>query len=124
MATQNQALSYTVQAGADLSTFQYRLISVAGTLAAEGDTAIGSLQNKPLTGEPATVDTLGRTKLVAGAAITAGARLKVQSGGWVIVATSGSGIIGKEALNKAVVSGAIFDAYVNAISALTNFDGQ
>ena len=40
---QNLTHDITIQAGADLSAAQYKVVTVAGTIAAEADTAIGVL---------------------------------------------------------------------------------
>jgi len=50
--------------------------------------------NMPTTGQDATLAFQGRSKYVAGAAITAGMRLAVQSGGWMIQANTVSFGIG------------------------------
>jgi hypothetical protein len=78
-------------AGADLNTgggtgAQYKAIAVGGTIAATGGTTIGLLINKPKSGEDATVGYAGHMKGVAGAAITAGARLIVTTSGYLITA--------------------------------------
>lgn len=77
-------------AGADLNTgggtgAQYKAITVGGTIAVAA-TAIGLLQNKPKSGEDASVAYEGHMKGIAGAAITAGARLMVTTSGYVITA--------------------------------------
>lgn len=80
-----------IDAGADLSTgggtgAQYKALAVGGTIAPSGTTAIGLLQNKPKSGEGATVLYDGPGKGVAGAAIAAGARLIVTTSGYLITA--------------------------------------
>ena len=81
--------SIPVKAAADLSTFKYRAVTIGGTLAASGAACVGILQNAAGNGQDATVAYQGRSKYVAGAGITAGARLQVQSGGWLITVASG-----------------------------------
>lgn len=83
----------TVDAGADLQAFQYRAIAIGGTLAT-GLNARGILQNKPDSGEDATLVYQGRSKFQAGGAITVGARLTVTSGGFMTVAASGDQAVG------------------------------
>lgn len=78
-------------AGADLNTgdgagAQYKAVAVGGTIAASNTTAIGLLQNKPKNGEDASVGWHGHMKGVAGAGITAGARLIVTTSGYLITA--------------------------------------
>jgi len=80
-----------ITAGADLNTgggtgAQFKAVTIGGTIAASNTTAIGLLMNKPLNGEDATVGYSGHMKGVAGAAITAGARLIVTTSGYLITA--------------------------------------
>ncbi len=91
MAGTGQFWSIQLTAGADLNTgggtgTQYKAVAVGGTIAALGTTAVGLIQNKPKNGEDLTVGYLGHMKGVAGAAITAGARLIVTTSGYVITA--------------------------------------
>jgi hypothetical protein len=81
--------SVPIKAAADLSSYKYRAVTVGGTLAASGAACIGILQNAAGNGQDATAAYQGRSKYVAGAAVTAGARLGVQSGGWLVTVASG-----------------------------------
>ena len=79
-----------VTAGQDLNTgggtgAQFKAIAVGGTIAVAA-TALGLLQNKPRNGEDASVAYAGHMKGVAGASITAGARLMVTTSGYIITA--------------------------------------
>lgn len=80
MATQSNGVDFTLLAAADLRTKQFHFVKVdsngKAALAALGENAIGVLQNKPNTGEAATIRVSGRSKVVADAAIAAGALLK------------------------------------------------
>jgi|GEM_PF-2503837 len=118
MATENGTIDFTVEAGADLSAYQYRIIDLAGTLAESSDVAIGSLRNKPsASGVGAQVDVFGKMKGIAGAAVAAQAGLKVASGGFLIAVASGDNAVpvGKN-LNAAVASGDIFSFFGNFIN--------
>lgn len=88
-----------VVAGADLSgaNGQYRVIVIAGTLAAAtpNTLGVGILQNKPKSGEDAAVLVRGSSKFQAGGTITAGAKLKVASGGFCVAANSGDQVVGR-----------------------------
>lgn len=91
MAMSGRFNSIQLVAGADLNTgdgtgAQYKAVAVGGTIAPSGTTAIGLLQNKPKSGEDAEVGYEGHMKGVAGAAITAGARLIVTTSGYLITA--------------------------------------
>ena len=104
--------SIPVVAGADLSTDQqFHALIIGGTIAPSGLTAFGILQNKPKSGEDATLAYAGRSRYRAGAAVAVGAKLMVTGSGWLITATSGSAFQG-HALG-AVSSGGIGEAIVN-----------
>jgi len=108
-------------AGADISTRQYLVINIAGTIAATNDTAYGILQNKPQSGEHARVRPFGRAMAMAGGALAANARLKVQSGYLVTVASGDNAVPCGKNLSGAVNSGDVFTAAVNFINAaITN----
>jgi hypothetical protein len=89
MAVQEALTCITLKAAADLSTKQYYAmkVSAANTVnvaSAAGEPVIGFLQNKPsAANEAATVAYTGRTKAVAGAAVAAGAYVKVLANGKV-----------------------------------------
>lgn len=81
----------TMLAGADLSSSQYLfVVPTAGevVVAGAGVSALGVLQNKPEDGQPAQVMAWGVSKVVAGAAITAGAKVQSNASGQAITATS------------------------------------
>jgi len=109
--------SIPVAAGADLSASQYKAVTMAGVIAANGNTAAGILQNKPAaTGRDATVGYLGRSRYYAGAAVAAGAQLMVTTSGWLITATSGYAVVGKA--RAAVSSGGIGEGVFNFATGL------
>lgn len=104
--------SIPLEAGADLSASQYKAVVVAGTIAANGDTAIGIQQNKPsASGRGLTAGYLGRSRYVASAAISAGARLTVTTSGYMVTVTSGDAIVGRAL--AAVSSGGIGEGIFN-----------
>lgn len=83
----------TLEASADLSTHRYKLVAVNGSgqvaLAGAGDMAIGVLQNKPSAqGRSATVRVSGVSKVVAGAAVSAGAQVTSDANGKAVTATA------------------------------------
>lgn len=91
MANSGRMETIQLTAGADLNTgggtgAQYKAIAVGGTIAATGNTAMGLLQNKPKSGEDATVAYRGHMKGIAGAGVTAGARVIVTTSGYLITA--------------------------------------
>ena len=103
-----------VAAGADLRGQQYKAVAVGGTIAATAQLAMGLLQNKPNTGEDASVQYFGESFYVAGGAVTAGGLIGVTTSGFCITVDSGSVSIGK-ALNT-VTSGSQGRALVNLIT--------
>lgn len=103
--------SIPVNAGEDLSGAQYKAIEIDGTVAATNAVARGLLQNKPRSGEDATLGVSGRSRYVAGAAVANGANLMATTSGYLITVTSGNIACGF-ALG-AVSSGGIGEAFVN-----------
>ncbi len=102
----------SIDAGADLSTHQHKAVSVAGTIAATGATAIGLLQNKPAaSGRQASVGYQGLMKGYAGAAISKGAGVMVTTSGFLITVTSGALSNGKALV--AANSGDLFAGLFN-----------
>lgn len=91
--------SLSLLAAADLSNNRWRCMTVnsSGQAALANATALtaGILQNKPGAGQPATVCYAGVSKAVAGAAVTAGARVRSDANGKVVPATvAGNAVIG------------------------------
>jgi len=91
MSTSGKFETLALVAGADLNTgdgtgAQYKAVTIGGTIAATGNTAFGLIQNKPKNGEDLTVAYRGIMKGVAGAAISAGARVIVTTSGYLITA--------------------------------------
>lgn len=124
MAGSGKFMSIQLTAGADLNTgggtgAQFKAVAVGGTIAAAA-TAIGLIQNKPKNGEDLTVGYLGHMKGVAGAAITAGARLMITTSGYVIAATGANVPVGRAlaaAASGATVEG-LFDFTNAGVSSL------
>lgn len=93
MSTQNPDL-HSFKAAADLSAGQYRFVELTAAqtvnvCGAITDIAIGVLQNDPdAAGKPAVVALSGTTKVVAGAAIAAGARVAPTAAGKAQTAAS------------------------------------
>lgn len=102
-------------AAADLSGKQYHLVrlSAAWTVNQASEAAnsalLGVLQNKPKSGEAATVADGGTSKVVAGAAITAGAVLSTNGSGRAIAVVSGAVAFG-QALTAAGADGDVISA--------------
>jgi len=116
----NFGFDATIAAGADLSSLQYHVIGIAGTIATTTDAAIGVLQNKPKSGEAAQVKVIGQMMGKAGGTIAAAAKLKLTTSGTLIAVASGDNIapIGKN-MNTAVASGDVFTFFGNFINGAT-----
>ncbi len=97
MSVEGKFDSVSVDAGADLSALQYRIINISGTLAVTEITALGVLQNDPESGESATVGYRGHLKGKTGGAVTKGDRLTSNSSGALVSVSSGdtAGVVGK-----------------------------
>jgi len=121
MAVKGKVIIDTVVAGLDLSSHQYKFCTVNGSLAIENDLAHGVLQNKPLSGQHASLAVSGMTKVKAGGAITKGARFKAGTGGVAFAVASGDGAavgISRDTVN----SGDTFSAIVDCANAATTFN--
>jgi hypothetical protein len=78
---------------------QYLFVKVSGSklaipCASNSDVAIGVLQNDPLPGAPALIAFAGVSKIVSGAAVTAGAALMSDTSGRAITQTTTNPICG------------------------------
>lgn len=108
-----------IAAGADLRAAQYKVVGVAGTIAAANDAAIGVLQNKPNTGEGASLAYAGHMKAYVGGNVTAGLRLKVTTSGWLVAVASGDGSCAKAL--AAANSGSVCEVLADFVSAATTY---
>lgn len=114
MSVHGSMKTITVKAGEALS--QYKAVEVDGTIAASNNVAVGLIQNgDPANGDHVTVGYAGHMKGVAGAAISAGARVKVTTSGYLIAVASGDGSCGKclTAASSGMTVEGIFD-FANA----------
>lgn len=111
--------AFTLEAAADLSAKQYHIVRLSAanlcnqaSLATDSDT-IGVLQNKPQSGEFATVAFAGLSKVVAGAAITAGDVFSSNGSGRAITVVSGDlGMSVGRAITAPGADGDVFDAQI------------
>ena len=118
MATEQEQITITLKAEADLSSYQYRAVKVTnsgyGTLAlSSADTAIGIQLNKPAAyGRALKVCIGGHTKAIAGAAVTIGKVGLITAGALQTLTTTGDNILGY-ALTTASGTGVYFEMIVN-----------
>jgi hypothetical protein len=87
-------------ANEDLSTHQYKIMvnstgDLVGRAATAGESAIGILDNKPESGQDATINTAGVSRCIAGGTIVAGNEITTTASATGTVATSGTYILGK-----------------------------
>jgi len=99
MATQDNMLCVTLEAGADLSTKQFYFVSVAsdGQIDPTGDglDADGVLQDAPAAaGRAALVAVAGKVKVVCGGVVTRGGPVASDASGTAVNAASGDIILG------------------------------
>jgi hypothetical protein len=91
MSAQGYGTDITLLAAADLSAKQFYAVKVdsngKAALAGAGEVAIGVLQNKPGSGQAATIRIAGATKMVASAAVAAGALVAANAAGKSVTAT-------------------------------------
>lgn len=115
MSAEGHKCTVAVAAGANLTSgAQYKALVVAGTIAADNTTALGILQNRPNTGEHATVAYFGHMKAFVGGAVTAGARLKVTTSGFLVAISSGDTAVARAM--KAANSGSLCEVIANFIA--------
>lgn len=102
MATFGPQWNYSAQAGADLSAVQYHVleidsngfVSVASNDAGAAASIVGVLENKPDSGEMATVGYLGESKVKCGGSVTIHNWVTCGGSGLAATATSGDMIFG------------------------------
>jgi len=103
MAYENILFDWTFPANADLSSSQFRAVTLGSNgnvavVAAAGADAVGILQDKPAAaGRAAQVRVLGISKAIAGAGgVSVGDRVKTDaSGGVITTSTAGDVVIGR-----------------------------
>lgn len=100
MSIEQNVITITRTAGADLSAAQYCFVeqSSAGAITVcntAGENALGVLQNNPPSGQAGAVACNGVTKVKAGATIEPGNQLTTTAAGKAAVATSGQVIMGE-----------------------------
>ena len=117
MTVSNSRYQYAMKASVDLSANMYCIVKQdgAGTISVASlatDSAIcGILQNDPSTNGHATVADSGRSKVLAGAAITAGDHFSCNGSGRAITVTSGDMACGR-ALDTVAADLDVFDAVI------------
>ena len=93
MSVQGHGIDITLIAGADLSAKQFYAVKLdsngAAVVAGDGEDAVGILQNKPASGQAATVRVVGISKFVAGGAISLPNRVASDANGKAKAAVAG-----------------------------------
>lgn len=112
MAVSGELQTIALDAAADLSGKRYHWVrgSAAGQCnqasLATNSALLGVLQNKPESGERATVGYFGKSKITAGASVTAMALVTTNSSGRCVAVASG-GMAGGRALEAAGADGEV-----------------
>ena len=119
MSASGENRKVSVAAGADLRAAQFKCVAVGGTIAATNLAAIGILNNTPNTGEGAAVVYDGHAKAYVGAAVSAGAALKVTTSGFLTNIASGDGAVAKAV--TAAASGSLCEVLCDFKTALTTY---
>lgn len=99
MAIEQNLVTITVVAGADLSSSQFKFVesNSSGTATvcnAAGEYVLGVLQNDPTSGQAATVATSGISKVVLGGTVAINDQISTDASGRAIAATTGHKIVG------------------------------
>ena len=88
MSTQKKPV-LTITRNATVAITACLAVTAAGAIAAAGADAVGFATTNAAVGEDFAVDVLGTTTAIAGAALTAGARVQVGTGGKVVAQSTG-----------------------------------
>lgn len=116
MATQGYGVDISLLAAADFSAKQFFAVKVdnAGkaALGGAGDFCVGLLQDNVPSGEAAGVRVSGKSKGVAGAAITAGAKVTADANGRLVTATASTDNCLGVALSAAAALGEVIEVLV------------
>src|SRR5262245_33051402 len=112
----DQPLNFTRVAAVSMPQ-QYLIVQASGTgygglATSKTQVLIGVSQNLPSSGEFLGVCPLGRSRIVAGAAVTAGSRITSNGSGRAIAAGSGDSIIGVM-IDAAAADGDTVEAWIN-----------
>ena len=105
-------LVLTVKASAAIG--EHLFVTTGGALPAAGGWAAGAARNKAASGDPVGAMALGKSPVVAGAAIAKDAQIMVTAAGKVITHTAGNVCVGR-ALEAAAADGDVIDALVNTL---------
>ena len=90
MAVQGQRFTFTMQAKENLNSHQYQAIAFDdGKIANDSKEAVGVILNKPKDDHFVTCGYFGDMKFRAGAAISAGTRLRITTSGYFLTGNSG-----------------------------------
>jgi hypothetical protein len=124
MAYEQQQICISKAAASDLSANQYCFVKMSGSGAdtvtvctAQGEQAIGVLQNKPKTGQPARICICGVTKLYSDDIIDDQEQITTETNGHADIAASSDYVLGISLHGGTCADGDIITAAVNCISA-------
>ena len=112
MATEGRQDLWTVTAAADLSGSQYKLVTMAGAIAGAGARGF-PLADTPVSGQSGAVVVAGITKVVAGAAVAAGAQVTSDASGRAVTASTTGHAVNGTALSAATGAGELLTLLVH-----------
>lgn len=118
MARQQQVQSLSLEAGADLSAAQFRVMALSSGQVVQQTSSsaqsVGVLQNNPSAqGQAAEVAYAGLVKIVAGAAVAQDALVMSDTQGRAVTATSTNRVIG-QALSAAGAAGELLEVLLQS----------
>jgi len=119
MAESGMQLNIPVGAATDLSQKRYHLVSfgaaglITQSTSPTASTAAGVVQNAPRAGEDATLGYLGKSKVVAGPAISVNALFTTTASGRATTAASGQMVFGR-ALSASAADGEVITSLLYA----------
>lgn len=95
MAVQRHFETITVVASQDLTGHQFKAVGLHGGVGVSAALAAGILQNKPATGDHATLAYRGHVKALTGGAVNSNSPVTVNASGFIVAYTpAGSGGLG------------------------------
>jgi len=130
MSVAGKSMTWTIQASSALTDLNkgtgeiYKAVGTTGDITGDDELALGILEVGADDGGHVTLNTIGVSKFVAGAAVGVGVGLTVTTSGYFIQATSGTALIGRN-LDSAVGSGSVGTGLFNFAtpSMLVNSNG-
>lgn len=121
MAYEIPGFTFTLVAGADLSSSQYKFVKLnasgqAVAIAATTDMPVGVLQNTPKSGEAASIMGMGITKLQGDVDLAKGAAIQTSADGQAAASATGGFMVG-QVLEDNSAAGGLATVFINCANA-------